>query len=211
MRKSSVAVLDGAGDLVAGDGDLGRSGRLSTDAMNSLKVSGWWPVWNVVEKFHTRTPTTTRTIQKTRLFSVEFKLPSHVPCHPDSGRRQVKDQDYHFTAFCCIKTSFPRRSSTRAPGRRRPPSSPLSMSAAVSTCSSADLAPLPTSAAPASRTRRRMGRGSAARAAAIELTAVRVRPGERQEAGCGRARPATGRPPGPGRPPGRWRGRVGPP
>jgi hypothetical protein len=30
-------------------------------------------VWNFVEKFHTRTPTTTRAIQNTRLFSVEFK------------------------------------------------------------------------------------------------------------------------------------------
>jgi hypothetical protein len=41
--------------------------------MNSLKLRGFWLVWNFVEKFHTRTPTTTRTIQKTRLFSVEFK------------------------------------------------------------------------------------------------------------------------------------------
>jgi hypothetical protein len=34
-----------------------------------------------VEKFHTTTPTTTRTIQKTRLFSVEFKS-----CLPGGGR-----------------------------------------------------------------------------------------------------------------------------
>ena len=30
-------------------------------------------VWNVVEKFQMRTPTTTSTIQKSRLLSVEFK------------------------------------------------------------------------------------------------------------------------------------------
>jgi hypothetical protein len=41
--------------------------------MNSLKVSGFWLVWNLVEKFHTSPPTRTSTIQKTRLFRVEFK------------------------------------------------------------------------------------------------------------------------------------------
>jgi hypothetical protein len=41
--------------------------------MNSLNVSGFWLVWNRVEKFQTSPPTTIRTIQKTKLFSVEFK------------------------------------------------------------------------------------------------------------------------------------------
>jgi hypothetical protein len=45
----------------------------STEVMNSLKFNAFGLVWNFVEKFHTRTPTTTRTIQNTRLLSVEFK------------------------------------------------------------------------------------------------------------------------------------------
>jgi hypothetical protein len=45
----------------------------STAAMNSLKFIGLAGDWNRVEKFHTSTPTTTSAIQKTRLFSVEFK------------------------------------------------------------------------------------------------------------------------------------------
>jgi hypothetical protein len=45
----------------------------STADMKSLKATGLLLVWNFVEKFHTTTPTTTRTIQNTRLFSVEFK------------------------------------------------------------------------------------------------------------------------------------------
>ncbi len=40
--------------------------------MNSLKVTGVSLFWNFEEKFQTRSPTTTRTIQKTRLFKVEF-------------------------------------------------------------------------------------------------------------------------------------------
>ena len=51
----------------------------STDAMNSLKLNGLWLVWNLVENCQTRAPMTTRTIQNTRLFKVEFKLgPHHV-------------------------------------------------------------------------------------------------------------------------------------
>jgi hypothetical protein len=57
--------------------------------MNSLKLTGLLLVWNFVEKFHTTTPTTTRTIQKTRLFSVEFKscLPggSDASGYPPAG------------------------------------------------------------------------------------------------------------------------------
>ena len=33
-------------------------------------------VWNVVEKFQIRTPTTTRTIQNSKLLRVEFNLAS---------------------------------------------------------------------------------------------------------------------------------------
>ena len=44
----------------------------STSDMKSLKATARSWVWNLVEKFHTRTPTTTSTIQNSRLFSVEF-------------------------------------------------------------------------------------------------------------------------------------------
>jgi hypothetical protein len=51
--------------------------------MNSLKLRGLaLAVLKRVEKFHTRTPTTTRTIQNTRLFRVEFK--SGLPPETDS-------------------------------------------------------------------------------------------------------------------------------
>jgi hypothetical protein len=46
----------------------------STDVMNSLKLMALaLAPLNFVDMFQTRTPTTTRTNQKTRLFSVEFK------------------------------------------------------------------------------------------------------------------------------------------
>jgi hypothetical protein len=40
--------------------------------MKSLKGTDLDWVWNLVEKFHTPSATTTRTIQKTKLFNVEF-------------------------------------------------------------------------------------------------------------------------------------------
>ncbi len=46
----------------------------STSVMKSLNGTGFDWVWNRVEKFHTPTATTTRTIQNTRLFNVEFTL-----------------------------------------------------------------------------------------------------------------------------------------
>ena len=47
---------------------------LSSISTNSLNAMGLSRVWNDVEKFQMRTPTTTRTIQNNRLFSVEFNL-----------------------------------------------------------------------------------------------------------------------------------------
>jgi hypothetical protein len=41
--------------------------------MNSLNVFDSAPGRRLLEKFQTRTPMTTSAIQKTRLFSVEFK------------------------------------------------------------------------------------------------------------------------------------------
>jgi hypothetical protein len=38
----------------------------------SLKLISWSAPWKPVEKFQIRTPTTTRTIQNSRLLSVEF-------------------------------------------------------------------------------------------------------------------------------------------
>ena len=46
----------------------------STSAMKSLNGTGFDGLWNLVEKFHTPTATTTRTIQNTKLFNVEFTL-----------------------------------------------------------------------------------------------------------------------------------------
>ncbi len=46
----------------------------STSVMKSLNGTGFDWVWNLVEKFHTPTATTTRTIQNTKLFNVEFTL-----------------------------------------------------------------------------------------------------------------------------------------
>ena len=40
--------------------------------MNSLNVSRWSRVWYFVEKFQMSTPTTTSTIQNSKLFKVEF-------------------------------------------------------------------------------------------------------------------------------------------
>ena len=42
--------------------------------MKSLNGTGLEGLWNLLEKFHTPTATTTRTIQNTRLFNVEFTL-----------------------------------------------------------------------------------------------------------------------------------------
>ncbi len=46
----------------------------STSLMKSLKATGFDGALNWVEKFHTPTATTTRTIQNTKLFNVEFTL-----------------------------------------------------------------------------------------------------------------------------------------
>ena len=46
----------------------------STSAMKSLNGTGFDGVWNLLEKFHTPSATTTRTIQNTKLFNVEFTL-----------------------------------------------------------------------------------------------------------------------------------------
>jgi hypothetical protein len=49
--------------------------------MKSLKATGRSCVWNVVENFHTNTPTTTSTIQNSTRFNVEFTLgPQHPQC-----------------------------------------------------------------------------------------------------------------------------------
>jgi hypothetical protein len=45
----------------------------STDAMNSLNDKRESRVWYFVEKFQMSTPTTTSTIQNSKLFRVEFK------------------------------------------------------------------------------------------------------------------------------------------
>ena len=45
---------------------------VSTWVMKVLKLMAWSLRWNRVEKFQTRTPTTTSTIQNSRLFRVEF-------------------------------------------------------------------------------------------------------------------------------------------
>ncbi len=46
---------------------------LSTHDMNSLKLTDRSCCWNFVEKFQMSTPTTTSTIQNSKLFRVEFK------------------------------------------------------------------------------------------------------------------------------------------
>ena len=51
----------------------------STSAMKSLKATGRSCVWNVVETFHTNTPTTTSTIQNSTRFNVEFTLSLRHP------------------------------------------------------------------------------------------------------------------------------------
>ena len=48
----------------------------SSNLTNSLNTMVLSRVWNVVEKFQIRTPTTTSTIQNSKLLSVEFKLSS---------------------------------------------------------------------------------------------------------------------------------------
>ena len=45
--------------------------RVSTNSLNGIVLSR---VWKFVEKFQISIPTTTRTIQNSRLFSVEFNL-----------------------------------------------------------------------------------------------------------------------------------------
>ncbi len=45
----------------------------SACCMNSLNVTLFSCVWNLVEKFQMSTPSTTSAIQNNRLFNVEFK------------------------------------------------------------------------------------------------------------------------------------------
>jgi ABC-type hemin transport system substrate-binding protein len=61
--------------------------------MKSLKATGRSCVWNVVENFHTNTPTTTSTIQNSTRFNVEFTLSlrnrivsrlPRLPCGPSA-------------------------------------------------------------------------------------------------------------------------------
>ena len=44
----------------------------ATSAMKSLKATGRSCVWELVEKFHTITPTTTSTVPDSTRFNVEF-------------------------------------------------------------------------------------------------------------------------------------------
>ena len=46
----------------------------STSAMKSLNGTGFDGLWKRLEKLHTPSATTTRTIQNTKLFNVEFTL-----------------------------------------------------------------------------------------------------------------------------------------
>ena len=69
---------------------------LSTAVRNCVKFMTLALVWNLVEKFQTRTAMTAMTIQNTKLRSVEFKTTLQPAV---SGNRGTTLQGYHFLGF----------------------------------------------------------------------------------------------------------------
>ena len=67
-----LAVLGDAGDVLPGDVDACDIVPASACDMKSLNMIGRSCCWSFVEKFQISTPTTTSTIQNSKLFNVEF-------------------------------------------------------------------------------------------------------------------------------------------
>ena len=110
--------------IVARDNDAIDLSRV--DRRHELrKLNGLWLVWNLVENCHTKAPMTTRAIQNTGLFKVEFKL----------GPHRVSDLRVSPYSVLWYPGRFPPRSSIRQPGTSIPPWSPPRRASADSTCS----------------------------------------------------------------------------
>ena len=148
---------------------------------------------------------TTRTIQNTRLFSVEFK--TALPPTPGKEPRVSPST----RPLCLSKTSFPRRSSTRLPGTSTPPCAPLSNRQRRLDVVEPDF-PVAAGRPHGLEQHPAYDRGAGlGQAACIDLQPIVGSGRQARRTAPRRARRATDRPPGRAPPPGQWRAASTPP